>query len=143
MIEIGFKYRVQHKLVRAAVREGALERMMKFGERVVRRAKQSMRWSRHGEPSRPGRPPHRQTGTLAEAVIAVAIKSRTVVQVGIDSSSPAAKYGFVHELGNRTHPRRAFIRPAFDHVRKTSGNILRGMNISNTKAAQQLKAKRI
>ena len=137
MIEISFKARIRHRLYRSAVREATMERLTKFAERVKTYAVKSMKWSKYWEPSRVGTPPHRQTGTLAKAVIVVTNMRRRVVQVGIDTTSPAVKYWVVHEYGLRP-----FLYPAWKAVVKRSGNILRGLNISNTKAAGQLKAKR-
>lgn len=72
-----------------------------------------------GVPSRPGRPPHRQTGNLAASIKRGFINDQTVV-VG---PTLQGWYGRRHEYGKqetvppfRYWPPRPFMRPAFDKV---------------------------
>jgi HK97 gp10 family phage protein len=60
------------------------------------------------DPSKPGDPPHLQTGNLRSSIQYAETPEGTVV-VGPSSS---AGYGQVHEFGGKNHPKRPFARPA-------------------------------
>ena len=60
------------------------------------------------EPSKPGEPPHLQTGNLRSSIQSAPTSEGTYV-VGPTAS---AWYGQVHEFGGRNHPKRPFMRPA-------------------------------
>ena len=62
-------------------------------------------------PSRPGTPPHKQSGMLRKAIIATADKESGDVRVSLHSDG---WYGLLHELGSRLHPKRPFLNPGPD-----------------------------
>lgn len=58
-----------------------------------------------GQPSPPGSPPARKTGTLARSVIH-SVEGNTAF-VGIASDSPASNYAMIHEFGGRIEAKNA------------------------------------
>jgi len=115
--------RVDHEKVRRAVAAAAVEPVRKCGLLVERAAKTAMRrggaFGRIGArggyirtASAPGTPPHVQKGAL-RASIQTAMTAQRHAVVG-----PTEKYGAVHEFGTRTHPQRAFMRPALRRTQR-------------------------
>lgn len=64
---------------------------------------------KRGAPSRPGTPPHRQSGVLSGSISYSRTIRKTYV---VGPTSPPASYGAIHEFGGRHHPPRPFMWPA-------------------------------
>jgi len=70
------------------------------------------------DPSQPGEPPRRVTGTLMEAVkVKRASKDDLFAQVYLDPESEAAYYGWRLEFGTRHMAPRPFLRKEFEKFR--------------------------
>jgi len=91
----------------AALVEGEAKRSMRAGGRPAK-ARGPRGGRARGTPSRPGTPPHVQTGNL-RASITHALSGPDTAIVG---PTREAWYGKVHEFGGRYHPQRPFMRPA-------------------------------
>lgn len=90
-------------------------------------------------PSKPGTPPHKQSGKLQKAVIATADKETGSVRVELHSD---AWYGMLHEVGSRKHPKRPFLKPALQKHMDKLPDHLKGMDLSKTQAGRKMNRKR-
>lgn len=86
-------------------------------------------------PSKPGTPPHKQSGKLRKAIIVTANKETGDVRVELRSDG---WYGIVHELGSRKHPKRPFLNPALQKHMDKLPDHLKNMDLSQTKAGKKM-----
>ena len=153
--------------VLSAVRDAGMKPLMKAGLLVEREAKTSMaRGGRRGskpagvgakklrgrgeywywradirkwvQASKPGEPPHVQSGVLRGSIATQATGYATVV---VGPTSPPAWYGVVHEQPGRPakhHPRRPFMAPALRRVRSVFAKFWRNLPLAKTRAGRKL-----
>ena len=93
------------------------------------------RTRRRGFPSKPGTPPHSQTGTLKKSIIAEEDRNTGNVQVG---PSGPGWYGRLHEFGLGKHPERPFMVPALEKERRRLPEGFKDMKIARTKAGRKM-----
>ena len=86
-------------------------------------------------PSRPGDPPHVQTGKLKRGVIAEMDPKTGNVNIG---PSGEGWYGRIHEFGLGKHPARPFMAPALEKRRRHLPEGFRDMKLSKTKAGRRM-----
>ena len=90
-------------------------------------------------PSKPGTPPHKQSGKLRKGIIAQVDEEKDDVRVAL---APDAWYGRVHEVGSRKHPKRPFLLPALQkHIDKLPDEF-KGADLSKTKAGKKMNRRR-
>ena len=98
----------------------------RFGDRVRKAARQSIRQTKNPKPSPPGKPPRSRTGALRDGIVYAYDQAQKAVVVGpmkLNRSTPAPA---LHELGGQTtvqekdrvktavYPARPYMRPAFE-----------------------------
>ena len=131
---------LDEKGVREAVNQASVNPFAKAASMVEREAKISMKrgGGKKGTPSPAGDPPNVQSGVLRGSIKTE--KSTT----GIWRIGPTliAWYGKIHEFGGRHHPRRPFMRPALERVRKFFPQLFKNLPISKTPAGRKLNRSR-
>lgn len=137
MIDMKPKTWMNSKQVVSAVKQASVPRIKKAAFLVEREAKLSMkaggrstgsRGGMVGTPSKPGDPPHVQTGNL-RASIQTAVTGLLSAIVG---PTLQAWYGRIHEFGSKTRRKRPFMRPALERMRKQFPALFKGLKISRT-----------
>ena len=153
------------KGIRAAVQEASLEPKMQMAMEVEREAKTSMEggavrvasntahtfYVKTGRrkdrarakvvrvPSKPGTPPHVQTGVGRSSIRTAWIQSERTAIVG--PSSPPAPYMGVHEFGSKNHPPRPFMRPALQRVIPRYPKLYKNLPLGTTKSGRRVARK--
>ncbi len=115
MIKMRFRTGDRFSELSAAAKKEAQKRLIAMGESIATDARTSMVLG-HGKPSRPGTPPHIQTGELKNSI---GVRKEDGV-VYVATKRPEGWSGFwyppVHEFGLGKFPRRPFLRPAFNRA---------------------------
>ena len=151
MIEFKSETWLDTRGLEEALAEAVIEPLRKCALMVERRAKSSMKrggklrkvrgtgYLKRGAPSRPGTPPHRQSGTLVANITHAQIQGRRGrVHYIVGPASPPAGYGAVHEFGGRFHPPRPFMRPALAGARNAFPQFFANLPLRRTRAGQQM-----
>lgn len=122
--------------------ERVAKESMKEGGRVpyVRKPKGARgKTIKRGLPSRPGTPPHVQTGILKGSIRTAQLDLASLGEVFIvGPSSPPASYGAVHEFGGRHHPPRPFMWPALVRVAPQYPGLFKNLPLARTPAGRGL-----
>lgn len=87
---------------------------------------------KRGAPSKPGTPPHRQSGVMSGS-IRYAKNGRTFI---IGPTSPPASYGALHEFGGRHHPPRPFMWPSLVRSMPRFPRKFRNLPLKHTRAGR-------
>jgi len=113
-------------IVKNAIDEATRSVLSRFGYRVRKAARSSIRETKSEKPSKPGKPPRSRTGALRSGIVYAYDAEKKAVVIGpmkLNRSTPAPA---LHELGGTatidtgkrkvqaTYPARPFMRPAFE-----------------------------
>lgn len=145
MITYSFKVgRIYHRELKDGLNEAMQLPLVKAAKKVQQAIKKSMRKApRPGAPSRPGYPPHVQSGTLRADI---SVFRRKLADGGYSVSvgfSRKAWYGIIHERGGRFHPARPFIRPAWNKVKYRLKHQFRNLPLAQTGAIRRINSQSI
>jgi len=145
MITYSFKLgRINKSELKDGLNEAMQVPLVKAAKRVQQAIRKSMRKApRPGVPSRPGYPPHVQTGNLRSDISVFRRKlsdGRYSVSVGF---SRKAWYGIIHEHGGQYHPARPFIRPAWNKEKYRLKHLFRNLPLAHTGAIRRINSRSI
>jgi len=135
MIAVSVKMHLQTNLIKQLLGEISISQCSMIAEMIRDEAKRSMKVARNapnGPPSRPGTPPHIETGKLHAAIRRRVRGNKVIVAAEV-------MYGEIHEFGGRYHPKRPFLRPAAMRVRRRLGRKLAGIDIASYPSGARLK----
>lgn len=86
-------------------------------------------------PSKPGTPPHSQTGKLKKSIITEQDKETGDARVGL---AKEGWYGRLHEFSSSKHPKRPFLKPALLHEMNRFPKEFQNMKLASTVAGKKL-----
>jgi len=143
MITYSFKLgKIHGRELKEGLHEVSQRPLMRAAKLIQRAIQGSMRKApRPGVPSRPGTPPHVQSGTLRADISILRRKQADggyTVYIGFTKK---AWYGIVHERGGRFHPARPFIAPAWKKEARRIKHQFRNLPLAQTAAIRRLNSR--
>jgi hypothetical protein len=117
---------------------GVVKRRSKIRQRDKAGRRRFLNVTEH-VPSKPGDPPHVQTGVGRSSIRTGWIDGRNVAIVG--PASPPASYMAIHEFGGRFHPPRPFMVPALLRMKSEYPKYFRKLGLTRTLSGRALERK--
>lgn len=133
------KFNFDVKGVRKAVEQAGEKPIGQAALMVERKAKEILNVGGGVDrlPSKPGEPPHKQTGNLQNSIMTARVTRRLYI-VGPTLN---AFYGRVLEFGGRLIAARPFMFPALKAVKPRISKLWKNLPLSRTSAGRQLNSK--